>query len=659
MARSRLTPATLEAPALSDSSRASIVVRGLFETPPVNRGELKTRLAGVPRDDVRRELLSLLEQDGVPERLEQLFSSAFATVKPGPMSSRLAGIALDRARPLRVRFLAHCALIAGDKPTALRVLRELGDDDRAALAQRSLGQVVDSILDASDPGEALRAQLTGPLDVASEGLVFGLELERARSGVSAAALYGPALADGRLASSRRQLVTVLAEDADPEAVAVLEGIAARATDDTLRAAALQAVMRLRARLDARSAPRPQPARGQAWVSACDGQSAYSMLATLGPDHDRSVANLCIRACAEVRDGFVARHASAIEARDLLRQFEQETPMVELPLAQAAWLAQQGEARTAAMRRSVPKDARPALRMLARIEAEPLPDWPVEPGPLPEPDQVSAMLEASQYRMSWFLDEGDLSESDVPAIPGRAEPALNRWMDDAARALEGSSIPARVLEIARHEARRLAWAGDAEGAATFVALGMDLERNGLARSVFFRAMLGATADYLSRETPDDAFMVGDPALRRSLRHEFFEDVRDPVGRDLAALDFTEAILLALDRLVALLPGEQRPPNDAKREASHRLARIVSAAAIEVANGRPRPEQADAMASVLVEVLGLPEDRAFDVVDATLHSVVAFLRDACGSCPVLCLRRPDARVAQEFFHELHPIEQGGVR
>ena len=639
------------------------IARALFENPPISRGELKTRLAGANRDALRRALVDHLEADLVPARDHALFVAAIHAVKPGPMKGRLSAVVLDRARPRGMRELAYRALLASDRSEAQRVTAKLAPDDLATLMEAPLRRVAQVILEEDSPGEALLPFVAPEFAEAAASAIFELERERPAHGVSATELYGPALDAGLLRDQRRELVGIIAADRSEAAALLLDRMRENAGpgDEALRVSCQEAALRLRSALIVKDTSPPRGMTGRAWVTTCDGQGAFTIIAEIDGRAGRepALANLCIRAAADVRDGFHEPSCEPEQIAEIRARLSDIAEVVSISLADAAALAAAGASRTQAMGARIPRDARRPLAMLERIPAADLPEWPVEPArTLPSIAALTSQLTDRRHlEMSWFFDEGDFSVTTLPPWrPSSRHEARAEFIEGAARALDLPQMRVRVIEMARHEARCRAWAGRPEEAAVFVALGVQIERVGMAGSVLVKAMLNRSVDLMTAGARDGALPIGDPVLRQSLRSEFFGDVDTATGRDLARLDFTECTLVALESVVNELPGERRPRGDAMRQTAHAIGVFLADAVIASSphlNGQPTPTSTS-VDGLLATGLGLTRAEVAVIAPLLADHHEHFAIRACFACPVNCLARPKARVDREFHAPTHPSE-----
>jgi hypothetical protein len=147
------------------------------------------------------------------------------------------------------------------------------------------------------------------------------------------------------------------------------------------------------------------------------------------------------------------------------------------------------------------------------------------------------------------------------------------------------------------------------------------------------------------------VIGDPDTRDQIRLELFQGVEEPKGRDLAGLDFAEAAFDVLGVALEALPGSRRPRADDLLRAAGALG---AAFVRHVLARHPPPTEAlvEAMSKALGEATRLDPDERAVVVRTVLPALVIFVDEVCGRCPVACLSRPKAGVADAFFSREHP-------
>ncbi len=202
----------------------------------------------------------------------------------------------------------------------------------------------------------------------------------------------------------------------------------------------------------------------------------------------------------------------------------------------------------------------------------------------------------------------------------------------------------------HMARWHGLRGEPERAAVCAAA-LDEARRSFRAGALPRAMLDRSVAVLRAQGGERTGVVGDPDSRDRIRVQLFHEVNDPKGRDLAALDLTEAALVALTGALESLPGSHRPREDDLLQAAFALGTLF--ARWVVARRQTRPEALLVEMTKALEVAKTldPDERA-DLVSVVLPALAAFVGEVCEQCPVSCLTRPKADVADAFFAAEHP-------
>ena len=382
--------------------------------------------------------------------------------------------------------------------------------------------------------------------------------------------------------------------------------------------------------------------GFAIISNCDGQGAFIVLGCIvNPDRSLTLADLCIRAAADIRDGFVNSGCTQAEVEELLNEMRsQNLHFTRAPLRPVAALVRAAAERTRAMGVKIPRDAKVAMAQWERIPPEST-DLPAPLGRRATTEEVEALLDRPGYG-SWFFDEGDLGGAGVS--PPGARQSVERWAAKAALALARQEpIRQRVVAMCEHMARWHAFAGDTDAAHLCATLTVevkeDFKNSALVTSMAARVL-----------RPD----ASEPQRSRRpyIKQHFFADVKKPTGRDLAILDFTEAADTALDRVMTSLPGESRPRDEQLLDAAHGIGRTFAAYILA-----PRKSEMGALIRELSDVLAkstrLTPREQQQIAVLTLQQLAGFVDEVCGQCPVGCLDRPRMNAAAPFFAPGHPV------
>jgi hypothetical protein len=635
---------------------AKEIVDGLFAIPPVNEAELKSRLGRVETHDLRRLLLERLERGAIPMQQGMLLVSALGQVGLGELQARMTGIALDRTRGDHERLWAIMAL-SGDDPALMRtVARQISPPEMAALAEASLSHLLmagESEEVGRIVGDAL-AEL--PDDGSREILLERFDATREGLGITAAAAYGPALANAALESLRGTMLARVVTEAREDGASLLETLRGRAASEGERRALMAALLKLRSRtIDPEVGV--APVRGSASVTACDRQGTFDVVGTFeNADGTVTIASLSLRAGGDVRDGFLApRQAVQRTTPESGAPDEGEGGgLAAVTLADAAGLVSQAAQRTRELGKELPEGAQQARARFLEAERGPLTPPASKGGSLEaSAEDVAALLDRPEYRESWFFDAGDLAGAGV-SVPRRRS-ATPRWIEKAAARLDQEPVRARLAAMTRHMARWHAWRGEARESRTCLWLEATVEREFRA-SPLARAML-ERAPALINISADPCVEYGNPCDRQELKRVFFSDVKRPTGRELARLDFSEVALTGLATAFdTLTMAEKRPREDERLAAAFDIGSRFADAVIDC-SGRVGALLADeplfrGMTLAVARACGLEERDCRMVSLSVLRTFTIFVAEVCATCPVRCLALPESDARREFFEPTHP-------
>lgn len=636
----------------SPKSRTRDIIDDIFAHPPVNEAELTRRLKAVDANVARRLIIDRLSERELPDRDGPLFVAVLGQVGLGRQKTRLASIALDEQRTPRERLWASMALTSHD-PTAMDMLAQrMGPEGLGALAEASLFEML-ALQGRDQISESVAMALAALLDDRDAVEILArLESCRRSIGASCTDTYADSLADPELIHIRPSLLDFFVEEAAETGIALLERLRDESTDSTDRRAYQSALLRLRSRrIDPlRDAA---PGVGHAFVSNCDGQGGFVLLAVFDNlDSTFTVADLCIRAGADVRDGFIYPRRPAGEVDSFVERAKLQLGCVfaKIPLSHAATLVGEALERTRDLGLQVPGEARTAVALFDGIERSEL----VSPVPAATKRKLSAvalrkMLSRPEYEDTWFFDLGDLGDIDPPPRRGRKQLAL--WIEDAAKQLDASTLRKRLSAMSLHMARWHSWNNEPELQRLCESMAQDISQ-GFETSVLLRVMLERSALAVESIPAESAAPFGDPDDRQHLKARFFQAMSSPTGRDLAVLDFTEASSSALLRAFDLLPGEQRPRDEDREQAAFDIATLFVRYLLE--EPTPRPDEAmQELSRALAQSCKLTAAGRHKVLLQVVPALYAFVEDICSHCVVDCLSRPSADAAGVFFSSDHPL------
>ena len=631
-------------------------VDDLFENPPDGAGELEFRLRSVDRNAARRELVQRLEHGEIQARNLGLFEIALNELGPGRLRNRFRAVALDRDRDMRERGLAQRIYCDGDLERMDAMGDALGPEDTVALMAEAL---VKALGDAG-PSEAasLVAEIMHMWTPGPDGVLddFGLrefgflEHVRASVGTAPAIAYAEALADLDLQTYAPLIIEVLVSEPDAESVALLERLRDDASNPERRRLFQKATLRCRTQ-DVAPTFRRVSVPGHARISNCDGQGAFVVLAGFeNPDGTITMADVVIRAAAEVRDGFVLSRITSEERDDFIRESQAKTSLAftQISLPDAARLVFEAAQRGRTLKRRLSPDAREAMRLFNRLRGAEATLPVIEPASQVTPEMTTALFQRPIYEY-WFFDSGDLRGSDPPHGRLNDPVAVEVWKRRAIVSLDAPMLRRRVAAMATYMSWWHHWNGEPDEAALCAALARETETD-FANSHLVGEMLARTLAPGTEENPQDFGQ-----LRGQLRQLFYPSVSQPTTRDLAGLDLSEWAWLILNNLENHNPGEHRLCEDARLELAHAIA--IATVEWILTPGAPNPKRMrPKWVEKIVTGTGMTTRRAGEMVDACCEALQGAQRGLCGRCNVSCLARPNQDLNRFFFSEVHPAALG---
>jgi len=626
------------------------ILEKIFNHPPVSQAELGGRLETAHPARLRGLLVEQLRKDSISAEESGIVLAVFENIGVKEARPALEAMVTDAALPLRARSRALAVLLEDDPGSLEALLGRLPERELQPLAEQWISELLGAIQADPRQGEVLAETLEAASDGLRPYLFEQLEAVRRTAGTSAAAAYGRALCRSPLADLHGRMVAAVVEEARPDGVALLEELWRQAPPGPRRRVLHGAVFRARTRHI--EPPSGGPPSGYAFVGSCDGQGAFILAGCFeNPDGTLSIADLCVRVDAAVRDGFVLPRRHSCEVEALLAEISRDTGIgfARLGLAEAAALVREAAGRTASLGLELPADALPAIQTFERVEGQPAAlEVPAAGSRPPTLEELRALLARPEYEPSWFFDHGDLQAAGLELPVAGTD--LAEWAVTAAARLDRPSLRIRLSCMARHMARWHRWKGE-PALAELCSGAARLTEESFAQSPLTLAMLERSlvpADgERGRETTFDGSM-----LRQHLKGRFFQDLLAPTGRDLARLDFTEAALVFLEEAFLGLPGERRPREDECVTTAYAIGKVFADFLIAGANG-PIEKVISEMDRSLKEHCHLDEAECRRVVAVVLPALGDFIEQHCTECPAACIDRPGADVAELFFAPHHPV------
>ena len=636
----------------ADTENARSVIEELFLHPPINEAELRQRLSPVSKESARGVLVSMLHRSAVGEEEYGLFLEVFSQLGIGGQREDLLALVNDRNRDTLARTLAM-TLLAEDDPDYLDAdMTGIDPEDFSQLADRPLIELMTAVEADADAAADLTAFLLESPEEIRSFLLLRLGSCRRDVGVSAVTAYGHALGCPELVELHPVMVDALIEEGGDEAIELLEHLKSGARDGQARRLYQRALMRIRTRSIDPGYRLPVPS-GTAYLASCDGQGAFVLLGLFEkPNGSSTTVNLCIRAAADVRDGFVLPRHKRSDLERIIEQLCEGTGcrFVPISLGEAASVVAAAVERTAALGLPLPADAHPAVRLFQQIgEAGKDGRAAAPPEAKPTLGRMRRLMKDSIYR-NWLFDTGDLANARVPPVP--SDKAGEAWFRTAARNLDRPELKKRLVAMARHMEMWHASRGEPEEAALCASAAQQTQSD-FAGSVLVRAMLEKTVQAEPGRTLGEAQPFGAPEIRQYLKSKFFQRLKQPRGKHLALLDFTEVALICLDSAIGFIPGERHPRDENKPL----MAYAVAGCFYDLINDTGR-RSVDAhlqrMTRALSRVCSLTKQECLEIGAIITLELNLFVQEVCSDCPVACLRSPGRVMARTFFSPRHPVE-----
>lgn len=623
------------------------MIDDLFARPPAQEGEIPLRLQGVNQADARQVLVERLRMTEPTDQETELFMAIFGHLGVHEQRPAMAEIILDGGQSHRVRAYA-CGLLATEDPDlAEGLMARLPFEDRVAIMDVPF---VDMLVWAqADPraGEQLAIALEG-LDGGAQGMTFDrLEVHRKRVGTGAVSAYGPALQRGRIRSLHRGMLEALVQESSPEGLELVRSLRDAEKEPSTRRSLQAALLRMGTRAIDPSVSREAP-DGRAYVSSCDHLGDFIVLGCIdNPDGSVSVANICIRADAEIRGGFVLLRQTPQDLQEILEDLDRSGGgFAPLPLQEGARLVDDAIRRMDERGKKAPRDAEPAMALLRRAtrrkrkaDPEVPPAWDVAP------DQVRALMARPEHARIWILTQSDLDALHV--LPPPSHGMDDEWIREAASLwARRSKRRNRLVAMARHMAMWHRVRGERDEAALCAGLVRMTEKRAATSPLVLGMLEKAFLLPVSEPTG-----LSDLDLRNLIRQSLFDARLTPKGRDLARLDFTQIAYVTLGDTMANIDPAPMP-----RETHMAVAAAVAAAFVDGRIGKKKPidlaQVARQVRGQVQDLLALSPVTAEEVAAYLVSTLDAFQREVCAGCPVRCIDKPRAHVVAHFHAEVHP-------
>lgn len=631
-------------------------IKDIFLNTPVSRAELETKLRRVDAVTMRRLLVDALEKGNIGTEESFIFVEAMIQLGAGHQKRRLIRIASDTSRPKSERAYAFMAMGPDNLIENDPDLPDVGAELVYEMMSFSLRNLF--MMDEVDIGPGVVDILKGlPGDDFATFFLEKLDEQRLQARVPAYIAYEHALQDDLLSAYHAGMISAIEREGHALGISLLQDLGCQSTDHLVQKGFHKAALKARTDM-AGPEPAKQPVKGFALVSSCDGQGAVSVIACLqNKDGSSSLAILCVRAEREVRDGFYLPSVSQKEFDDLIaqQQLGANIGFVEVSLEEAAIIAHSALEQHIKSDAPLDLDAQRAISCFPHSSGTLQPDFHDEEL-LSEVFSVAdyeEMLDCPEYD-SWFFDSADFDQCGVTPPDEFDFDTCQDEIDAAARKLDIPVIKERLLAMNRYMAWWCDRDDDEESSAMHLqaAEGIltDFKDSAFVKAIVARSFFVANMQKGS-EDEEGLFPVGDPSLRRYLRGLFFTDIKFPTGKDMAALDYTEAAHLTFEDLFDKLPGDICPRPNLLPVVSYKVGKVIAESLQKKLPGTA--DQLMAKVSLVIKrTTGLDKAQSDKLAIFAVATLFNFTETVCTHCTVDCLKHPKQRMPDLFFSNEHP-------
>ena len=630
-------------------------IKSIFEQPPSGQAELEQRLSEIDVNVARESLVNLLMEGSLRAKHFSLFSAIVGQIGLGNLRYRLIDAVGNERTDLLIRKFAITAL-AQDDPDALS--KEIAHLDHRIVKSLTDLPFVDLMIEvqmnSKKASEVTDLIIDSPVEM-WDFLLSSLENARRDVGTPASVAYAHALGVEQFVPLQKFMLEALIREGSKEALTLLTKLRDQCTDQECRKRFQGAILRIHTNAINVKKPAIKAPEGTAYVSNCDGQGAYLVLAKFKVSKkNQTTADICIRAATGIRDGFIIPGHADADFDDMLRKIEKETGagFASIPLEQAAFLVNDAKRLASGLDGDFPEQIDAPLRLFEQVEQS-------QPHAL-KAEKLSHAACLKQLKQlfcqnmysTWFLDPGDLAESGI-SVPSRKSIG-DGWFRKSADKLVDTPIQTRLLAMIKHMAKWHNWNGETEFshlcAAAAKEAELDFGKSALVRVLLENSVAASQYQNTWQESLLSDLPFGDPQHRRALRGQFFGELKHPRGKHMALLDFADAALCCLHQITESFSGEHRPREDEKLRIAYELARLFNG---EVWGTPVSKARKNRLEKSLAQACNLDGRGASGIIGDVLTCLAVFVKEVCGNCPVDCISRPNARMNSEFFAAQHPV------
>ncbi len=575
----------------------------------------------------------------------------------GPL---LVPIMLDESAPLYQRAAAAVAL----QEYAPEVRRSLSGEERAALVELPVREMVTEVGDDSFAAEAIRAAYLGTPPDDRPGFAQALVHLADQDSGRAALVLGHLLAVDDDPSRRRSLIALLGTHPSQEAADVLASLAATSPDTDEAKVANRLLDVLRAQGVA-GAVAPGWRETTCFVTGSDGDSCYALTFVIPRPPSFTLAHFLVSLVDGIRDAMVRSPASKREADDFVaRERELMTPLSATPpLEVAVAMVLEARRRTRPSLLSEEPEIGAALHALEPVLAQ------VQPAP---PERLRRRRQAANAIRDlltspgfeyWYLEPGE--EVMRPAITAMSQPSrarsgaglrremsrrLDRVMPSLVESMLATGESERLVSMLVHQARVLRASGDERrakvclGAAAATAAG---DTEFMVHLAMRSLLVAAQADEQRAVEP------GSQEGRDSLLRRIEESATRITRREVAELDLATEIYQAINAANRAAPSTRRSSLTTVEHAALEFARFFLRW-LDERQSRLEPSEPEVVELVtglrqlLTERDAVDRSYRLDAAGESAAAALNFVERHCrGDCPHRCLDRGDEDGRLLFF------------
>ncbi|HQK18007.1 MAG TPA: hypothetical protein PLJ27_11150 [Polyangiaceae bacterium] len=612
------------------------MIDGLFENPPPFETDLVMRLDKVDKRLARQCLVERLRGSQPTEQETGIYMAAFGQLGLVEQCAAMAEIILDGRMNHRIRAYA-CGLVASeDRSLAEETMTMLPAHERLAIMDVPY---IDLLVWAqADPSAG--EQLAWALDSDVMGMTFDrLEWHRKRVGTGAVSAYGAALRNKQACSYHRGMLDALVAESSPEAFVLLRSLRDEETDPALRRDYQAALLRMGTRAIDPSITREIP-KGRAFVSSCDHLGDFVILGCMdNPDGSVSIANLCIRADAQIRGGFVLLRQTQQDLQEIFEELDRTGGgFAPLSLQEGAGLVDEALQRMEARGQKVARDVEPAIALFRRASRRKRKSTPdISPALDITMEQVRELMRRPEHARTWILVPLDFEA--IRALPPPSHRLDEAWIREAAALWARRGKPRkRILSVVRHMAFWHDLRGEQQQASLCSGLARSMEKQAatspLVLGLFEKAFMFPKYEPTS---------LSETITRNYIRKALFSGIRIAKGRDLARLDFIHIAFIFLSRTLTHVDPVPLP-----KDILLTIADGLATAYVDRVIGDKKRTAGKKSEDLLASCPPAVEDIKNDIVS----NLDDFLHEVCAICPIRCIDKPKARMTELFFRDKHP-------